>query len=395
MSEARIAQRMQSLSGSAIREILKLTAQPGIISFAGGNPAPGTFPVAELQKAAVEAFTETGAQVLQYGTTEGHVPLREWVSQWLNKKGIQSTIDNILITSGSQQGIDLVSKTFLDKGDAIILENPTFLGATQTFRTYEPNLIPVNCDADGMIIEELEKAIQEHKPKLIYTIPTFQNPGGTTMSLERRKKLVELAARYNIYVIEDDPYGCLRYTGEELPTLKSLDKAEKVIYLGSSSKIVAPGLRIGWAIAEPEVLRKMIIGKQAADVHTSNLTQQILYNYLKHDVLDDHITHIIKEYKVKCQAMLDALAKYFPKEATWNAPAGGLFIWVSLPEDVNATKVLEEAVKEKVAFVPGFPFYVDGGQQNTLRLNFSNASLEDIEVGVQKLGAVITNFVSG
>jgi 2-aminoadipate transaminase len=389
MSEVIFADRLQNLSGSIIREILKLTAQPDIISFAGGMPAPGTFPVKELQEAAVEAFTEFGPQMLQYGATEGYVPLRQWIADWLSKKGIKATVDNTLLISGSQQGLDLAVKAFINKGDTMFLENPTFLGAVQTFNTYEANLVAIDCDEHGMKMDALEKALQEQQPKLLYSIPTFQNPSGNTLPLERRKKLVELAAKYNFFIIEDDPYGWLRYHGEELPTLKALDKADKVIYLGSSSKIVAPGARVGWAIAQPDILRKMVIGKQAADVHTSNLSQYTLYNYLKRNVLDEHIAHICEEYRAKCDFMLEVMGKYFPKEATWNAPEGGLFIWITLPAGYNTTKILEEAVKDKVAFVPGSPFYVHGGGENTLRLNFSNSSMEQIETGIKKLGEVL------
>lgn len=393
MSNLIFAKRMDSLSGSVIREILKLTAQPGIISLAGGNPAPDSFPIEELQEVTQQIYEELGPQVLQYGLTEGYLPLRQWIADWLSKKGMKVGVENTLIISGSQQGMDLVAKAFLNPGDKVVVENPTFLASMQAFKSYQASCVPISIDEDGMQVDRLEEILVNEKPKLIYTIPSFQNPTGGTMTLERRKKLVELSAKYNVAVIEDDPYGALRYEGEELPTLKALDQAGNVIYLGSASKIVAPGLRIGWAVADPEIIGKMVVCKQASDVHSSNLSQYIVHNYCAKGVLDAHIEKICQNYRIKRDAMVTAMSKYFPSEAHWNVPKGGLFLWVTLPEGVNTKEILELALTQKVAFIPGAPFYVNNEGENTLRLNFSNASLDSIEVGIQRIGEAIKNFL--
>lgn len=387
------AKRMDNLSGNLIREILKLTAQPDIISFAGGMPSPGSFPIAELKEAAMEAFDQAGAQVLQYGETEGYKPLKKWVSGWLTNKGIAANEENLLILSGSQQGLDLAAKAFLDPGDQVVIESPSYLAAFQIFDSYQATYLTVGSDEHGMKVDELEEILANNKPKFIYTVATFQNPTGATLALERRQKLAELSAKYNVPVIEDDPYGWLRYEGEEIPTIKALDKAGTVIYLGSASKIISPGIRVGWAVADPTILRKMIIGKQAGDVHTSNLSQAIVHNYCSKGLLDPHIAKTCEEYKVKRDAMLDAMKRYFPAEAHWNPPMGGLFIWVTMPEGINTKELLEAAVKEKVAFIPGYPFFVGKGGENTMRLNFSNASLEAIEEGIKRLGEAIKKFL--
>ena len=393
MSKLIFAKRMDNLSGSVIREILKLTATPGIISFAGGNPAPDSFPIGELQEVTQQIYEEQGPQVLQYGQTEGYAPLRQWIADWLSEKGIKAGVENTLIISGSQQGMDLAAKAFLDPGDKVVVENPTFLGATQVFKSYQASYLPISSDEDGMQVDRLEEILVNNKPKLIYTIPTFQNPTGVTMTLERRKKLVELSAKYNVPVIEDDPYGSLRYEGEVLPTLKSLDKAGTVIYLGSASKIVAPGLRVGWAVADPEIIGKMVIGKQSSDVHSSNLSQYIVYKYFVKGELDSHIEKICQNYRNKRDIMVAAMSKHFPGEVHWNVPKGGLFIWVTLPEGINTKEILEMALAKKVAFIPGAPFFVSGGGENTMRLNFSNASLDSIEIGIQRIGETIKNFL--
>lgn len=394
MSKLTFAERMDNLSGSVIREILKLTAAPGIISLAGGNPAPDSFPIEELKEITQQIYQEQGPQVLQYGQTEGYAPLRQWIADWFSQKGIKTAVENTLIISGSQQGMDLIAKAFLNPGDNVVVENPTFLGATQALKSYQANCVPISSDEDGMQVDLLEEILVNKKPKLIYTIPTFQNPTGGTMTLERRKKLVELSAKYNVPIIEDDPYGALRYEGEELPTLKSLDQAGTVIYLGSASKIVAPGLRVGWAVAEAEIIGKMVVCKQASDVHSSNLSQYIVYNYFAKGVLDAHIVKICQNYRIKRDTMLAAMTKHFPGEAQWNVPKGGLFIWVTLPEGIKTKEILELAVTQKVAFIPGAPFYVSDAEENTLRLNFSNASLDIIEVGIQRIGETIKNFLS-
>lgn len=389
-----IADRMENLSGSIIREILKMTQVADIISFGGGFPAPESFPAQEIAAITADILAEKGQEVLQYGVTEGYLPLREQIIARMAKKGIKATLDNTLILSGAQQGIDLLCKTFLNKGDYIVMEDPTFLGAVQTMNTYEAQLLPVPMDEQGMDAVKLEEVLKKYNPKLIYTIPNFQNPTGVTMTKARRQQVVELATKYNAVIIEDDPYGELRYSGEVLPALKTFDNKGVVVYLGSFSKVIAPGLRVGWAIAEPDIMRKMAIGKQATDVHTSNLSQQIVYQYLQQNLLDKHIAEIIEDYQVKRNLMMDKIKAYFPAEAEVAVADGGLFLWVTLPVACDTTKLLASAVQNKVAYVPGTPFYPLGGGHNTLRLNFSNATHEQIDLGMRRLGESIAQYIN-
>ncbi|MFZ3171823.1 MAG: PLP-dependent aminotransferase family protein [Carboxydocellales bacterium] len=397
MQQLRLAERMGNMSGSAVREILKITQQPNMISFAGGLPSPESFPVAELQEITHEVYAKTGAQMLQYGITEGYQPLNEFIAHWLKAtKQINAEPADIQITSGSQQGIDLVSRVFLNKGDQVIVESPSYLSAFQVFNSYQASYLPIPSDDQGMLVDELEKALADgtKKPKLVYTVATFNNPTGITMNLERRKKLLQLADKHNLIIIEDNPYGELRYQGEHVPTLKSLDTQGRVVYLGSFSKVVAPGLRIGYAIAHPEIRSRITIAKQAADVHSSNLSQQIIYEYCSRGYLDPHIQEICLAYGVKRDAMFQALGSYFPKEVKWTRPEGGLFIWAELPPGSDTTELLRQAVDQRVAFVPGTPFYANNTGQNTLRLNFSNATLEQIDYGIGKIGEVIKEYLA-
>jgi len=393
LTTLRFAKRFENLSGSAVREILKLTQQKDIISFGGGMPSADSFPVDELAKLAADTFADHGEQMLQYGTSEGYQPLREWIAGWLKAKGWNVTVDNILIISGSQQGLDLTSKAFLDPGDQVVIESPSYLSAFQIFNSYQASYLAVPSDDQGMKMDELEKVLVNNNPKLIYSIPTFQNPTGITMTLERRKQLIELANKYDVIIIEDDPYGYLRYSGEPVPSLKALDTEGRVIYLGSFSKIVAPGLRVGFAVADPAILGKMVIGKQATDVHTSNLSQQIVYRYCSQGMLEPHIEKICAMYKAKRDAMLAAMDRHFPKEVTWTRPEGGLFIWCTLPEGLVSAELLKEAVAKKVAFIPGAPFYLGGQGQNMMRLNFSNAEMDLIDEGIKRIGEVLTDAV--
>lgn len=395
MGKFKFASRMENLSGSVIREILKLTQKPDIISFGGGLPSAESFPVEDLKKISEELFSQEGASMLQYGTTEGFDPLRDHLAHWLSGKGMKVQKENVLIISGSQQGIDLISKAMIDPGDYVVIESPSYLSAFQIFNTYQAKYLPIVSDGEGMVVSELETILSqgEVKPKLIYTVPTFQNPRGTTMSLERRKQLVALANKYNLVIVEDDPYGALRYEGEELPSLKALDTEGRVVYLGSFSKTVAPGLRVGYAIADPEVLSKMIIGKQGTDVHSSNLSQQMIYRFLTSGNFETHLAKICSSYKEKRDVMLKAMEDHFPAEVKWDRPEGGLFIWCELPEGYKSTELLELAVAEKVAFIPGAPFYVDKSGENTFRLNFSNASFQGIEKGISTMGRVIREFL--
>lgn len=395
MMDLLFARRMENVGGSAVREILKLTQQPNIISFAGGLPSPESFPVAELRQITDRIYQDYGVQFLQYGITEGYAPFLDFIAGWLKEeKNIGASPSEIQITTGSQQGIDLVSKVFLNAGDEVVIESPSYLSAFQVFNLYRSQYIPVDSDDGGMKVVELEKSLRQgRRPKIVYTVPTYQNPTGITMSNDRRQALLDLAEQYNFYIIEDNPYGELAYDGGQVPTLKSLDRHGRVIYLGSFSKIVAPGLRIGYVVARPEIRRQITVAKQASDVHSSNLSQVIIYEFCRQGLLGPQIEKICRLYKVKRDAMLAALDRFFPATAEWTRPEGGLFIWATLPEGSNTTDLLARAVEQGVAFVPGNPFFVDNSGQNTLRLNFSNASLDQINEGIARLGAVIKSYL--
>ena len=401
--EFRFAQRTQRMESSAIRELLKLTAQPDIISFAGGLPAPDVFPVEEFKRASEVVLTEVGTQALQYHATEGFMPLREMIARHMQRYNINITSDNILITSGSQQALDLLGKILINPGDRILVEEPTYLGAIQAWNSYGVEYVTVPMDDEGMRTDALEEALRTG-PKFIYALPNFQNPTGVTMSLERRKQLVDLAHRYGVPIIEDDPYGQLRYEGEHLPSLVVLDgQIQKpdngvytgnVIYLSTFSKTLAPGLRLAWVVAPGIVIQKLVQAKQGADLHTSTYNQMIAYEVAHKNFLDEHIKTIRSVYGNRRKVMLNALEKHFPKEVTWTNPQGGLFLWIVMPEGFKGKEILEEAVKAKVAFVPGQYFYPKGGGENTMRLNFSNATEAMIEEGIARLGRVIRETIN-
>lgn len=399
----RYAQRTQRMASSAIRELLKLTEQPDLISFAGGLPAPDVFPVEEFATACERVLREFGAQALQYGATEGYRPLREMIARHTARFGLEVTADNILITSGSQQALDLLGKILINPGDRILVESPTYLGAIQAWNAYGAEFVTVPMDEDGLATDALEEALRAG-PKFIYVLPNFQNPTGVTLSLERRRKLIELADHYGVPIVEDDPYGQLRYEGEHLPSVVVLDDQFRgcnddncyrgnVIYLSTFSKILAPGLRLAWVVAPPEVIRKLVQAKQGADLHTSTFNQIVAYEVSHGGFLDRHIKVIRKLYGERRDVMLAAMDRCFPPEVDWTQPAGGLFLWGILPEYLHSTKVLEAAVKQKVAFVPGAPFYPCGGGHNTMRLNFSNATSENILEGISRLGDVLSEMV--
>lgn len=386
----KFAKRMDNIKGSAIRELLKLTEQPEIISFAGGLPAPELFPIEELKKVCVKVLEEDGRAGLQYSPTEGYIPLRSIISERLDKIGIDIGYDDILITSGSQQGLEFSAKIFIDEGDIIICESPSYLGALNAFKAYLPNFVEVGMDEDGMKMDELEKALQANKnAKFIYTIPNFQNPSGITMSLERRKKLVELSEKFNVPVIEDNPYGELRFEGEEIPPVKHFDKTGMVVYLGTFSKNFAPGLRLGWVAASTEILQKYVLVKQGADLQCNSLTQREVAYFINNYDLEAHIKKIIEVYKKRRDLMLDTMGKEFPENVTYTYPNGGLFTWVTLPEGIDAAEVLKSALEEKVAFVPGGPFYPNPGNENHFRLNYSNMPEDRIVDGIKRLGKVL------
>jgi 2-aminoadipate transaminase len=395
------ARRTQKMTSSAIREILKLTSQPDVISFAGGLPAPEVFPVEAFAEACQRVLRDHGPQALQYSVTEGYVPLREMICRFTNRSGLNVTIENVLITSGSQQALDLLGKILIDPGDFLLVESPTYLGALQAWTPYGAAYLTVPTDKNGMVVEALEEALQK-RPKLIYAIPNFHNPLGVTLTLERRKKLVELADRYGIPIIEDDPYGQLRYEGEHLPSLLTLDGEMRkmgsgegnVIYLSTFSKTLAPGLRQAWVTAPTAVIRKLVQAKQGADLHTPTFNQMVTYEVGHGGFLDRHIHVIRNVYKERRDLMLAALDSCFPHPMDWTQPQGGLFLWAMAPAGVDTTQVLQRAVAEKVAFVPGAPFHPDGRGQNTMRLNFSNASPEQIREGIARLGKVLGQVIA-
>lgn len=400
--DQRYALRTQRMKSSAIRELLKLTEQPDVISFGGGLPAPEVFPVEEFQEACKKVLHDYGAAALQYSTTEGYLPLRGMIARHTCRMNIEVTPDNILITSGSQQALDLLGKIFINEGDHILVEAPTYLGALQAWNLFGAQYITVPSDADGMITDELEKALR-FGPKFIYVLPNFQNPTGITLSLERRKRLIELADHYGVPIIEDDPYGQLRYEGDHLPPIEVLDCQDRenhgcysgnVIYLSTFSKILAPGIRLGWVVAPQEVISKLVQAKQGADLHTATFSQMVAYEVGHGGFIDQHVQFICKVYHERRDVMLEALEEHMPPGVTWTRPRGGLFLWVTLPEDLDASEVLREAIQEKVAFVPGESFYPNGGGKNTLRLNFSNATPEKINEGIARLGRVVRTSLS-
>lgn len=398
----RYAQRTQRMGSSAIRELLKLTEQPELISFAGGLPAPEVFPVAEFSAACERALRDFGPQALQYSTTEGYPPLREMIARHAARYGIKVTLDNIMITSGSQQALDLLGKIFINPGDRVLVEAPTYLGAIQAWNAYGAEFVPVPMDEHGMVTDALEEALRTG-PKFIYVLPNFQNPTGVTLSQERRLVLIDLAHRYGVPIIEDDPYGQLRYEGEHLPSVVVLDGQERddggpcyqgnVIYLSTFSKILAPGLRLAWVIAPPEVIRKLVQAKQGTDLHTATFNQMVAYEVSRGGFLDQHIKRIRDVYRERRDMMLEAMDRSFPAEVDWTQPEGGLFLWGVLPEWMNSAEVLRSAIEEKVAFVPGAPFYPCGGGHNTMRLNFSNATPENIQEGIARMGKVLAQKI--
>lgn len=388
-----ISERAWEMKSSAIREILKITELPDVISFAGGLPAPELFPVAELEEACARVLSNSGPASLQYLITMGHRPLREFLAERYTKKGIPATYENIMITSGSQQGLDLIGRVFLDSGSFVIVEDPTYLGALQAFEAYNPHYHTVSMDEEGMVISEVEEAIKKKKPRFIYAVSNFQNPSGITMSKERRQKLVELAKEYYIPVIDDNPYGELRYAGEDLPSLKKLG-GDLLIELGTFSKIISPGLRIGWIFTSKEIMRLFERMKEGLDLHTNTFAQFVIYEYIQAGNLDKHIQLIKKEYSKRRQVMIESLKKYCPDYVRWTKAEGGLFLWVFLPEHVSATELLKKALEKKVAYVPGKPFYVHQDKDNALRLNFSNAGPEKIEEGIKRLAQVFEENIT-
>lgn len=385
----RFASRMKRMNVSAVREILKVSERPDIISFAGGMPAPELFPVAEVARAHADVFAHEGPESLQYSTTEGWRPLREWISARMIRKGIDAPVERVLMTSGSQQGIDLAARIFLEPGDKVIVENPCYLAALQTFSGYEASFIGVDSDDEGMNIDQVAEALSTSSPKLIYIVSDFHNPKGTSLSVERRHQLIELSRQHQVPILEDDPYGELRYRGAALPSLASLDRDGLVIYLSTFSKTISPGMRLGWAVASTEIIQAMVIAKQASDLHTSTVEQRAAARMLADFDYDGHVAGLCREYGARREAMLDAIETYFPAECRSTRPEGGLFVWVELPASISAEALFEEAIADGVAFVPGASFFATEPKENFIRLNFSNRPPDMIREGVKRIGRIL------
>lgn len=391
ISEIRFAHRFDQVTGSAIREIFKVIAQPGMISFAGGNPSPDALPDRLVAEIAADVLRSDGKNLLQYGATEGYPPFVESLRLYIeNMLGVP--VPAVLPVTGSTQAMDLLCKALLDPGDTVLVENPSFLGNLQCLKLYQANLVPVESDEDGLLPDDLEEKIRQYHPKLLYTIPTFQNPTGKTLPEDRRKKVAELANRYGMVVAEDDPYRDLRYDGQELKSIKYYDEGGFVMFLGSFSKIISPGLRVGYIAGDPAIIRKCTIGKQSSDVHTANLNQAVVDQFLRRNLLPDHIRTVCEAYGAKMRQMLDCLSR-FPDGVRYTKPQGGLFIWAELPEGADTVRLLPKAVERKVAYVPGTYFCTGGGHLNTLRLNFSNSTPGQIETGMSVLSEIIQSGI--
>ncbi len=385
-----LAQRMSRMKTSAVREILKVAERPDILSFAGGLPAPELFPVEAIAQAHAEVFAHEGPAAMQYSTTEGYGPLREWICAHMAQRGLRATVDQVLITAGSQQGIDLVAKVMLDAGDVVVVENPSYLAALQNFAGYEARIEVVGSDDQGMRVEELEALATRCKPRLIYIVPNFHNPKGTTLSLERRHALVRFAQRHRVLILEDNPYGELRFRGQALPSLASLDDAGVVVQLGTFSKTLAPGLRIGWAVGSKDITRALTIVKQSTDLHTATLAQRATARLLAKFDYDAHLTRLRATYGERCQAMLDALEAHMPEGTRWTNPDGGMFLWAELPRGLRGEDILPRAIEQRVAFVPGSPFFAANPRSECIRLNFSNRPPEMIDEGMRRLASVLS-----
>lgn len=383
-----LAHRMADMPPSAVREILKVAERPDILSFAGGLPAPELFPVEEITAAHAEVLRHDGGGALQYSTTEGFAPLRAWIAEHLRSRGIPARPEELLVTSGSQQGIDLVARVFLDPGDVVLVESPTYLAAIQAFAAYQVRLVAVPSDDDGMVVEEAAALMATHKPKLIYLVPSFQNPKGTTLPQARRTALAEAAAAHRVAILEDDPYGELSFTGAP-PRPIAAGSHGNVLYLSTFSKTLAPGLRIGWLWGDAAIVRKATIAKQAADLHTATLAQRATTALLARFDYRRHVARICAVYKERCETMLAALAEHTPEGCRWVAPTGGMFIWLQLPGGLDAEKLFPMAIARKVAFVPGSAFFVDEIRRDFVRLNFSNQPPLSIVEGMQRFGQVI------
>jgi 2-aminoadipate transaminase len=392
------AERTRVMRSSAMRDLMAITAQPGVISLAGGLPDTSTFPPKAFAAQMTRIAQESAAEALQYGPTEGFRETVDCIVEVMGAEGMLPDPEDVIVTTGGQQAIDLLCKTLLDPGDAVICEAPTYPGAIPVFCSYQAETIQIECDGEGMRIDELEAALERldgegRRAKFVYSVPTFQNPAGVTMSMERRRRLVELARARELLVVEDNPYGLLRFGGDPLPPLYQLDGGDFVIYIGTFSKILSPGIRLGWAVTPPPVMEKVVLGKQAADLCTSTLTQYFVREYFGDGRWREYIESLIDIYRDRRDAMVEALRRYFPPQATWTEPDGGLFIWATLPEYIDTSDLLAKALREDVAFVPGQAAYVDGRGRNSMRLNFSAGDEDEIREGIRRIGKVVAEQV--
>lgn len=399
--DQRYAQRVQRIRGSAIRELLKFTVQPETISLAGGLPAGELFPIEQITAVTQRILAKNGQQALQYGPTEGYMPLRELLAHQLSETGINVSRENILITSGSQQGLDLLARVLLNPGDRVLVESPTYMGALQVFRPYEVEFVAARSDEEGIVTAELEPLLRQG-PKCFYALPTFQNPSGVTMTLERRRQLIELAGRYDLAIIEDDPYSQLRFEGEPLPSLFALESERQqqgagrdqpyqgnVVLVKTFSKVLTPGLRVAWVVGPEPLIRTLVRAKQGTDLHTATLNQMISYELIHDGLLEEHVPRLRALYHERRDAMLAALEEYCPDFVHWTHPQGGLFLWLTLPPEIDATDLLRDALEQRVTFVPGMSFHCDGSGTNKLRLSFSNVAPARIEEAIQRLGKLL------
>lgn len=375
---------------SFVREILKVTEQKDVISFAGGLPNPISFPKKALEESSIRIIENYGDKVFQYSTTEGYKPLRQYIADRYKKRfNLDVDADDILITTGSQQGLDLMGKVLLNKGDKVAIERPGYLGAIQSFSLYEPKFCPITLDSDGINLEELENTLKNNDVKILYTVPNFQNPTGLTYSIEKRKSMRDILKKYNTFLIEDDPYGELRFSGENLPYIGA-DYLENSVLFGSFSKTVTPGMRIGYLCTKNKELRKhLVTAKQSSDLHTNIFSQYMIYDYLVNNDYEEHIAKIKALYKEQATCMINAMEKYFPSYVSFTKPEGGMFMWATLTNNESSLDVFNKAMEKKVAFVPGDPFYVDVENSNTFRLNYTNSNDTTIEEGIKRLGSVL------
>jgi 2-aminoadipate transaminase len=392
------AERTSVMRSSAMRDLMAITARPEVISLAGGLPDTSTFPPKSFAAQMTRIAQESAAEALQYGPTEGFEETKDCILEVMGGEGMLPDPDDVIVTTGGQQAIDLVCKTLIDPGDVIVCEAPSYPGALSVFSSYQADVVQVECDEDGMQVEVLERLLAElraegRRPKFVYSVPSFQNPAGVTMSLQRRQRLVELARSQELLVVEDNPYGLLRYGGEPMPPLYQLDGGDFVIYIGTFSKILSPGIRLGWAVAPPPVMEKIVLGKQAADLCTSTLTQYFVREYFAERRWQRYIDDLVEIYRGRRDTMLEALRTYFPAEASWTEPEGGLFIWATLPDYIDTSDLLAKALRADVAFVPGAAAYVDGRGRHSMRLNFSGVGDEEIREGVRRIGKTIAEQV--